>query len=144
MKNSDKAKSYFEQGFSCSQSVLSTFSEQNGLDKITALRLAESFGGGIGHMGNICGAVTGALMVIGLRHGRVDADDSKSKEDTDKFVKEFLTKFRQKNGTIICKELLGYDIGTEEGERKIREQNLFHTKCPNYIEDAVKILEEII
>jgi C_GCAxxG_C_C family probable redox protein len=144
MNTPEKAVSTFDQGFCCSQAVLSTFGEELGLDRTLALKLAESFGGGMGRMGLTCGAVTGAFMVIGLKHGRTSADDLVAKENTTRVVGEFVAKFEERNNTIVCKELLGWDISTERGHQRAKEHNLFETLCPKFVADAAEILEEIL
>ncbi len=93
MDRANKAASQFERGFSCSQAVLSAFAESFNLDYETALKISQSFGGGIAHRGEICGAVTGALTVIGLKYGRVKAEDILARDRTYEVVKKFIEKF---------------------------------------------------
>lgn len=144
MNKIEQAVSCFQEGFSCSQAVLSTFSKRFGLNRKKALKIAQAFGGGIAQTGQICGAVSGALMVIGLEHGRTKAEDVEAKEKTYEVTKEFMDKFKSQNGSIICKDLLGHDISTPEGMARSEEKNLFETVCPNFVQSAVKILEQIL
>jgi C_GCAxxG_C_C family probable redox protein len=144
MDRVQKSVDLFKEGFSCSQAVLGAFSESMGLDRNTALKLAQSFGGGMAHMGETCGAVTGAFMVIGLKHGRIKAEDSESKEKTYELVKNFVDKFRSSNGSIVCKELLGYDLNTEEGLELAEKENIFDTLCVRLVKNASEILENLI
>jgi len=95
-------------------------------------------------MGGTCGAVTGAFMVIGLKYGRTRVNDDEAKVKTYSLVKEFTEKFKARNGTIVCRELLGCDIGTPEGERIAREKKLVSAFCPKFVRDSVEILEEIL
>lgn len=95
-------------------------------------------------MQGVCGAVTGALMVIGLKHGRVKAGDRPTQEKTYALIKELLRRFTVKNGGIICRNLLGLDISTPEGMKEARGRGLFVTACPKYVRDAGEILEEIL
>lgn len=134
----------FKEGFSCSQAVLSAFCEPLGLDRITALKIAQSFGGGMAHMGETCGAVTGAFMVIGLKHGRIRADDDLSKEKTYELVQEFVRKFRSEHGSIVCKELLGYDLSKNNEAKEAQEKNLFDEFCPKLVQTAAEILEGLL
>ncbi|RYD06186.1 hypothetical protein N752_04675 [Desulforamulus aquiferis] len=143
MSKVEKAVSCFEQGFLCSQAVLSTFSTDLGLDKETALKVSGAFGGGMARMGEVCGAVTGAYMVIGLKY-LAQAEDSGFREKTYQLVKLFNDDFSSRNGSIKCKELLGCDISTSEGLQRARDQNLFSSICPNLIRDAAKFLEKIL
>ncbi|MFC1512255.1 C-GCAxxG-C-C family protein [Candidatus Latescibacterota bacterium] len=140
----ESALGIFEEGFSCSQSVLAAFCETCDLDRNTALKLADGFGGGMGHMALTCGAVTGGIMVIGLKHGRRSTSDSSSKEKTVTLVREFMRGFNGRNGSTDCRDLLGCNISTDGGYAHAHEHNLFHTICPKYVRDAVEILEELL
>jgi C_GCAxxG_C_C family probable redox protein len=138
------AVSRFKEGFSCSQAVLSAFSEAFGLDLGLSLRISQPFGGGIAHGGDMCGAVSGALMVIGLRYGRTKAEDIQSREKTYEVTRDFLNKFREARGTISCRELLGHDLATEKGHKKAVEEGLFETLCPQLVLLSTEILESVI
>lgn len=144
MSRAEEAKKQFEKGFLCAPAVLSTYSEQFGLEKALALKIACGFGAGIGRMGRTCGAVTGALMVIGLKHGQANLADVESREKTYKLVKEFVDKFTALHGSIECKELIGYDL-SDSGELKLaRESGVFGNKCPSFVYDSACILEDIL
>lgn len=138
------ARSFFKEGFSCSQAVLSAFTDLFNLDLNTSLKIAQPFGGGIAHRGETCGAVSGAFMVLGLRFGRTEAEDTQAREKTYETVKEFIKRFEKSQGTIICKDLLGKDLSTEMGWRQAEEEKLFETLCPKYVQNAVEILLELI
>jgi C_GCAxxG_C_C family probable redox protein len=143
-ERSEKAVACFED-FNCAQSVIATCGPELGLDRESALRVAGGFGGGMGRLGEVCGAVTGAFMVIGLRHGKSNPkdDESETKEKAYARVHEFGNRFRACNGSILCRELLGCDIGTEEGIAQAREMGLFDDICPKAVRDAVEILEQM-
>lgn len=144
MNGVERAVSCFDEGFSCSQAVLSAFGPQLGLDRETALRVAAGFGGGMGHRGETCGAVTGAFMVIGLKCGRSAVDNQEAKETAYTLVNEFVDEFESRNGSVICRELLGCDISTPEGLELAREMNLLTTRCPNFVRDAAEIIEQVL
>jgi C_GCAxxG_C_C family probable redox protein len=144
MNQVERAALRFEEGFSCSQSVFSAFAPQLGLDCKTALKVAGAFGGGMGRMGETCGAVTGAFMVIGLKHGRTEADDEEAKERTYELAREFARRFERRNGSIMCRELLGRDIGIPEQRMLAKEEGLFATLCSKFVRDAAEILEQIV
>jgi C_GCAxxG_C_C family probable redox protein len=144
MNKVERAVSCFNDGFSCSQVVLSTYGEQFGLDRETALKVAGAFGGGMGHRGETCGAVTGALMVIGLQYGQTRVEDKEPKKKTYRLVKEFAEQFKVRNGSINCTELLGCDLSTPEGMQRAKERDLFTTLCPKFVQDAAEILEGLI
>jgi C_GCAxxG_C_C family probable redox protein len=144
MTHAERALALFKQGFSCSQAVLAAYAEDLGLPREMALRLAQPFGGGIAKSGDWCGAVTGAFQVIGLKHGRVRADDAAAKDKTYALVQEFIRLFREKHGTARCNELLGCDIGTPGGQKAIEEKKLHQTVCEGLIRDAAEILDRIL
>jgi C_GCAxxG_C_C family probable redox protein len=134
----------FQEGFSCSQAVFSPYAEAMGLDRDMALRIAGGFGGGMGRTGQTCGAVTGALMAIGLKYGTVDAADKQTKEKTYARVKEFSQRFTFRNGSTTCKDLLGCDISTSSGHRAAQEQGLYKRICPKLVKDAAEIVGEML
>jgi C_GCAxxG_C_C family probable redox protein len=120
------------------------YGERSGLDRETALRVAGAFGGGMARLGETCGALTGGFMVIGLNHGKTTADDDDAREKTYALAQELAKRFKERNGMILCRELLGHDLSTEEGRAAVAEQNLFVTRCPKFVRDAAEILEEIL
>jgi C_GCAxxG_C_C family probable redox protein len=144
LSRADEAKKQFEKGFSCAPSVLSTYSEQFGLEKELALKIACGFGGGIGRMGRTCGAVTGAVMVIGLKHGQVDVTDEESRQETHKLVKKFIDKFTVLHGSIECRELIGYDLSNPAEFESARKSGVVEKKCRGYVYDAARILEDVL
>jgi C_GCAxxG_C_C family probable redox protein len=144
MNNVDRAVACFREGFSCSQAILSTYGRELGMDKDMALGVSGSFGGGMASMAETCGAVTGAFMVIGLKYGKTKADDEEAKKKTYVLVREFVDRFKSRNGSIVCRELLGYDISIPEGMKAVKEKKLIATLCPQFVEDAAEILEDIL
>ncbi len=144
MKKSDHAAALFEEGFSCSQAVFTAFSGELGLDRDTSLRLSQPFGGGMAHLGEACGAVTGAFLAIGLKHGRTRAEDLAARDRTYALMRRFTEKFKALHCSIQCRCLLGLDLGTEEGMKLAREKNLFKTLCAGYVRNAAEILEELL
>lgn len=144
MSRAEKAKKQFEKGFSCAPAVLSAYAERLGLEEALALKIACGFGGGIGRMGRTCGAVTGAIMAIGLKHGQADADDEESRRRTHELVKEFINRFIALHGSIECKELIDYDL-SDPAEFKLAKKNkVFQNKCTSFVYDSARILEEIL
>ena len=129
------------QGFSCSQAVLAVMGPERGLDRETALRVAGALGAGIN---GPCGAVSGALMAIGLEHGRVSAEDSKSKRRCYDLGSEFVRRFRKAEGAIACRDLLGYDLSKPGGAAKARASGLFRTLCPRLVATAVEVVEALL
>lgn len=138
MEKGNKAFEYYELGYNCSQSVLATYSEDLGISEDTALKISSGFAGGVGE-GEVCGAVIGAVMVLGLKYGHIT-----SEIPIDNVVGEFKKEFKDKNNTLLCKEILGYDLSKKEDFEKVVEKDLFNTVCPKVVGDAVSILEKII
>ncbi len=144
MDKADRAVSSFKEGLNCSQSVLSTYSKLFGLNHEVALKIAQAFGGGMARMGQTCGAVTGAFMVIGLKHGKVKAEDEEAKEKTYEIVKEFVKRFKSLHGSIMCKDLLGYDLDIPEELEEVEEKQICENRCPEFLKNAVEILGKLL
>jgi C_GCAxxG_C_C family probable redox protein len=144
MRKVEKALACFKEGFSCSQAIFSTYSEGLGLDRLTSLKISQAFGGGMAHLGETCGAVTGAFMLIGLKYGRTQAEDLAARERTYDLIRKFVEDFKGLYGSIQCRRLLGLDLGTEEGMRLAKEKNLFQTLCTGYVKNAAEIIEDIL
>ena len=144
MNRIEQAVACFKEGFSCSQAVLSTYGPTLGLDRKTALRVSGAFGGGMGRMGQTCGAVTGAFMVIGLKYGKTRAEDNQTRDKAYSLVREFVDRFKSRNGSIVCKELLGCDMSTPEGRKLSEEKKLVASVCPKFVQDACEIIEQTI
>jgi len=144
MNRVERAVSCFEEGFNCSQAVLSTYGVQFGLDRETALKVSGAFGGGMGRLGETCGAVTGAFMVIALKHGRTRAEDEETREKAYSLVQEFVDRFKARNGSTVCRELIGCDISTLERMKLAEERGVFATICPKFVQDAAEIIEQVL
>ncbi len=140
----NKAETCFNKGFNCCQAVLSTYAVDLGMDEEKALKIASGFGAGIAYLGDICGAVTGAFMVLGLKYGRSKVDDEKAKEKTYKLIHEFIKEFKAKNGSIKCNDLLGVDVGTKEGLKKASDEGKFSTVCPALVRDSASITQRLL
>ncbi len=141
MNHIDVALSRLAEGFNCSQAVFSSYAD--GIDEETALKIASGFGGGMGRMAGTCGAVTGAFMVLGLRFGGI-TPDQEAKERIYEEVREFANRFKARNGSLLCRDLLSCDVSTPEGYEAAKESGLFATSCPKYLRDAAEILEEML
>lgn len=138
---SEIAVTRFHQNFNCAQSVFAAFAPQLGMDEGQALKLASPFGGGVARRGQTCGAVTGALMALGLAQG---ADTPAGKEDTYRLGEEFLQRFESRHATILCRELIDCDISTPEGRQQAREKGAFTALCPLFVRDAAEIVQAML
>ena len=143
MTKKEKALSLFSSNFNCSQAVFTAFAPDFGIDEKLALMLATSFGGGARN-GEICGAVSGALLVIGLKYGHWDSNDNEQKSRAYEISVDFTKRFKEANCSIVCRDLLGYDLTVPEDKVFIKEKNLFKTVCPKMVESAVEILEKVL
>lgn len=140
----EKASLVFNMGFNCAQSVLFSHGKAFFKNDEDALKLASGFGGGICGRGQTCGAVTGALMVLGLHFGYSSVDNPAEKEQVSRVTNEFLDEFENRFEGLNCGQLLGVDIGASEGRDSARENNLFDKICQQLIDGASEILEDLI
>ena len=130
-----QAADYYNSGMYCSQAVLSAFCEKYGLDKETAQKISFGFNSGF-RCAEVCGAVSGAILVIGLKHGDV-------KETGNIKTLEYMNQFKEKHGSVICRDLLGCDISTPDGREKAITQNLFTTRCVDLVQSAAQLLVDL-
>jgi C_GCAxxG_C_C family probable redox protein len=140
MSNLEDIIEQFNRGINCTQCVLLSFSDELELDKELALKIAFGFGGGL-CQGEVCGAVTGAIMVLNLKYGQ---DNNESKEKIYEMVRTFSEKFKNINGSIICRDLLGCDLNEKSARKYATEKGLFKEVCPKVVKDAIEILEDIL
>ena len=141
----DKAVQLFKEGYNCSQAVFAAFAEKYGIDQELALRLSASFGGGMGRMREVCGAVSGMLMAIGMETGSVTGSDREGKAANYAEVQALAGLFREKNGSIICRELLGLEQKEAQGSHVPEKRTDTYYKkrpCVELVRDAAEILEE--
>jgi len=143
LNKAEQATQIFSQGFNCAQSTVCVFCEELGVSKESALKISGGFGSGMRH-GEVCGAVSGAIMVLGLKYGQNREGDKESKEKTNRLVEEFNQRFEDRNGSIICRDLLGCDISEENGRTHAMDNHLFDIVCPKLIRSSVEIVEEIL
>lgn len=136
---SEKAKNLFASGFNCAQAVLGAFCCEYGLENETAFKVACGLGSGA-RSGELCGAVSGAVLVIGLKYG---TSVSTGKELCNSKTEEFIKLFKENNKSIVCKDILGCDIATKQGREKAVEGKLFSTICSDMVESAVLTLESL-
>lgn len=144
MSRVEEAVTYFTEGFSCAQAVCAAYAPFFGMERELALRAAGAFGGGMGRSGQTCGVVSGAIIVIGLKHGKTQAEDNATRETCYALAAEFIRRFAERHGALTCPALLGCHIGTPEGRALAHEKNLYDTICANLVRDAAEILEELL
>lgn len=143
MSRVEDAVNCFCRGAACSQAVLGTYGPSVGLAREQGMKLASGFAGGM-RLAQTCGAVTGAFMVLGLKHAGANCDQRDGRSNVYAAIGEFATRFQQRNNSVVCKELLGCDISTAEGAQKATKEGLFRTICPKLVQDAAEILEQML
>ena len=145
MSYSEKARTLFKQGYNCSQAVLLAFSDVTGLDDRTALMLSSSFGGGMGRLREVCGAVSGMFMVIGILCGYDDPADHAGKSAHYARLQQLAAQFREKNGSIICRDLLGLGSGADHPVPEQRTEAYYKKRpCADMVADAAEITEQYL
>jgi C_GCAxxG_C_C family probable redox protein len=135
------AQDRFAKGFNCSQAVFSAYASQIGIDDEDALKLAAPFGGGVSRQGNVCGAVTGALLALGLGRGNATLEN---KDENYRLADEFINRFREQHGTILCRELIGHDLSSSDGLKNARDQKVFESVCPGLVMDAAGLVADFL
>jgi len=143
MSDVEFAVEMFRGGCACSQAVLGTYGPRFGLDETTAVRVAAGFAGGM-RMAEMCGAVTGAFMVLGLAGCDEGCTVVQGRQAAYEAVTTFAEKFRERHGTLVCRELLGCDISTPEGAQFATEQGLFRSRCDQFVRDAAALVESLV
>lgn len=143
MTHTEKAVNYFSQKLHCSQSVLASFADECGITEEQAIKLGSCFGTGM-RKGEVCGAVTGALMVLGLLYGLNKAGDADGRQRANKVNDLMMNRFKEKCGSYLCNDLLGCDVSTKEGVQYCLDNKLFTEFCPRMVAAAVEVVERII
>lgn len=145
MTHSDKAKELFKQGYNCSQAVLGAFAEELGLPFETAMKISSSFGGGMGRMREVCGAVSGMFMAAGMMFGASDNSNPSAKGELYKKIQELAKRFKDMNGSIICRELLeGVETSTSPKPSERTEAYYKKRPCVELVGDACDIFEQYL
>lgn len=139
------AEDLFLQGYNCSQSVLAAFSDEIGMECETALKLSSSFGGGMGRMREVCGAVSAMFMIAGIKYGYSNPKDSAMKAEHYKLIQKLAGKFKEENGHIVCRELLGAPKGPDSPIPEVRTQSYYKKRpCVELVKSAAKIMEDYL
>jgi C_GCAxxG_C_C family probable redox protein len=143
MNRVEKASDLLDKGYNCAQSVLASFVDKYNMKENDAFLVSSAFGGGIGRFGKIYGALSGALMVVGLKYGAGSESTPEVKDKLYEMARKVYNEFERINGSAICNELLGVDMSIPEQRKKAGDMGFFKTKCPEFVKSAVMILEAI-
>ena len=140
-KHSEIAEAKFMEGYNCAQSVLFSFCDELGLEADSALKLSCGFGGGMGRRGEVCGAISGGILVLGLKFGRGINDKRAETDVTYSKIREFMSRFSTKHGSCLCRELLsGCDLSTEDGQAYFKNNECFNLICRPCVRDAAAMV----
>ncbi len=143
--SSEKAQQLFKDGYNCSQAVFGAFCDDMGMELRSALRIASSFGGGMGRLREVCGAVSGMFMVAGMLYGYDEPNDTEAKKEHYKLIQELARRFTNINGTIVCRELLGLGKGPDNPTPEPRNESYYKKRpCAEYVKCAAEIMEQYI
>jgi C_GCAxxG_C_C family probable redox protein len=144
MERVETAVALLDEGYNCAQAMLTAFADSLGLDRQMALRLTDPLGSGMMLNGGPCGAVSGALLVLGMKHGGIAADDDASNERVRELAREFHRRFRARRGTVSCTELLGVDLSRPEVFAQAQADEIFADTCPDSVRAAAEILVDML
>ncbi len=143
MTKGEKAKALFLEGYNCAQAVFGAFAEELGFDFSTAMKLSSGFGGGMGRLREVCGAVSGMFMVFDMKYGYVSPTDKDSKMTLYSHIQELAQRFENENGSIICKELLGLSKKKSEPTPEDRTNEYYKKRpCGELVKIAADIVDE--
>ncbi len=139
----EKARAYFDQGYNCAQAVFAAFADEVGMDEQTALRLSSSFGGGMGGLREVCGAVSGMFMVMGMLEGYDRPDDPKAKSAHYARLQQMAGRMTDRYGTLICRDLLKNNNVQPLPTPSQRDAEYYKKRpCARYVETCARLLEE--
>ncbi|MDD5466278.1 MAG: C-GCAxxG-C-C family protein [Anaerolineales bacterium] len=144
MDATERADELFKRGYNCAQAVFAALAPEIGISEEVALRIAAAFGGGMGRLGEVCGAVSGAFMLIGYQYGNAVADDAANKQRVYQLVRQQAEGFQARHGSILCRELLGCNISEEAGMALARQRDLFHTRCPAFVRASTELVGALL
>ncbi len=144
-KHSQRAMELFKEGYSCAQSVFGAFYDETGMGFEAALKMSSSFGGGMGRLREVCGAVSGIFIVAGIKYGYSSPDNKEEKAEHYQLIQTLALKFKEENGSIICRDLLGLADGPDSPVPQKRTEQYYNTRpCVQLVGYAAEILDELI
>jgi C_GCAxxG_C_C family probable redox protein len=144
MDRAEQAVENMRGGFNCAQSIVKAFSPELGVEQPAAVRMATAFGGGFGRCGQVCGALSGAAIVLGARLGNSDGADTAARDRAYAAAQRLADAFQREHGTVLCRELTGFVLRDPESMKRAQEQNVFTEKCPAFLRTTARILGEIL
>ena len=140
----EQAVAMFVDGYSCAQSLLAVYGPSLGVEREAALRLAAPLGGGLARTDGPCGAATGAVLVLGLKHGHTHPDDEAGADFIRNLTQTFLSRYAAIKGSTLCTEILGANLSLPGGKEKVEAEGLSAKSCPDAVRTAAQLLEEML
>ena len=145
MKKAEKAAAIFKEGYNCAQAVVLSFAEDVGMDRESLAKLASSFGGGMGRLREVCGAVSGMFLIYGMLYGYSTPDDVDGKKNQYRIIQEMAAEFEERNGSIVCREILKKPAGKDDPVPAERTESYYALRpCDRCVYDAAEILESFL
>jgi len=138
------ASKRFAGGYRCAEALLTSYGGRVGLNRDLSMKIGCAFGGGLGSRGDVCGAITASIIILGLKYGRTDKNDGDKRIKTDRQVQKFLGKFELKHKYIRCNDLIGFDRSTPEGHDRAAAAGVFKKRCPEFVKTSALILEGLL
>jgi C_GCAxxG_C_C family probable redox protein len=140
----EQAVAFYNQGYTCAQSILASFAPRYDLQQKLAFKMGEPFGAGISFTGGMCGAVTGAIMVLGMQYGSALGNNDPDRFYTYQRARELIQRFKERHSSVQCPDLLGYNLSDPQQLQSVLEKGLFAQLCPVLVGDAAQILAEML
>ncbi|MFH1195709.1 MAG: C-GCAxxG-C-C family protein [bacterium] len=145
MTKPELAAEYMKSGYNCAQSIVKAFAADAGItNEDELIKMAAPFGGGIGRNGFVCGALTGAALIIGKMYGNKEPSDLEGREKAYEAVNKLLDEFKMKHKSLLCKDLISIDMRNEKELTKAKEEGVFQTQCPVFLMTAGILLEKTL
>jgi C_GCAxxG_C_C family probable redox protein len=144
MNNGEQAAEYMRGGLNCAQSVVKAYVSVLGAEENAAVKMATAFGGGLGRCGYVCGALSGAAIVLGAKLGNSDPADPAARDRAYAAAGKLLDEFQAEHGAVLCRELTGFNLRDPESMKRAREQGVFANQCPAFLKTTARIVDEIL
>jgi C_GCAxxG_C_C family probable redox protein len=144
MNRAETAAEHMRTGFNCCQAVVKAFASELCVEERAAVKMAASFGGGMGRNGYVCGALSGAAFILGARYGNSDPANTAAREKTYAAVNDLLERFQKEHGTVLCRELISINMKDPGELKRAREEGIFAKRCPLFVQSAGSLLEELL
>lgn len=145
MTRPEKAREFFENGYNCAQAVFCAFEDVTGFEHEAAVRFSAGFGGGMGRLREVCGAVSGMTMVLSCVYAAADPNDAQKKKELYALIQKAAEAFKAENGSYVCRELLGLGKGPSEPVPEARTEQYYKKRpCSELVKCAAEITEKIL